>query len=98
MSNVERHQDRPEWRKAIDLATRGYRLAEQLDTAGNSRLGNQLASALSVVPGLLVVGAPGEADRRLLEAETLLLVAARLGDLAEQAVTPALTLIGELRG
>jgi four helix bundle protein len=103
---VQSHRDLKVWQKAMDLAVEIYRLAARFPHSEAYRLVAQITRAAASVPTNIAEG-HARATRRdfanfvavakgsLMEAETFLMLAVRLGYVAENEASVALGLIIE---
>ncbi len=107
MALVHSHRDLVVWQKAMDLVVEVYRLAESFPATELYRLTAQITRAVVSVPANIAEGnARGSArdyahflavaKGSLMETETFLLLAIRLGYLTEQRTAQALSLIVEI--
>jgi four helix bundle protein len=104
---VELYRDLVVWQKAMDLVVQVYRLTELFPRTEMYRLSDQLTRAVASVPANIAEGgARGSAKDyahflaiakgSLVESETFLLIAVRLGYLAEEQSGEALALAAEV--
>lgn len=104
---IESHRDLLVWQKAMDLAVQGYRLAAQFPATETYRLIGQMTRAAASVPANIAEGHARSTRRdyanflaiakgSLMETETFLMLALRLGYLSEERATPTLALITEI--
>jgi four helix bundle protein len=89
----------------MELVVQVYRLARQIEDAGAARLAEQITQAAAPIPARIAQAAGlhrqedlfAPAEALLLETETLLLVAVRLGCLPEGQAARALSLVSEVQ-
>ncbi len=105
-NTVQSHRDLKVWQKAMDLAVEIYGLAARFPHSETYRLVAQITRAAASVPANIAEG-HARATRRdfanfvaiakgsLMEAETFLMLAMRLGYLTENDASVALGLITE---
>ncbi len=104
---VESHRDLIVWQKAMEMAVQVYRLSAQFPAAENNRLTAQITRAAASVPANIAEGNARATARdyahfltvakgSLMETETFLLLALRLGYLHEDQTRPTLALIIEI--
>jgi four helix bundle protein len=107
MSRVESHRDLIVWQKAMDMAVAVYRLAEAFPKSETYRLVSQITRAAVSVPANIAEGnargAPKEyahfvsiAKGSLMETETFLMLAVRLGYATQEEAAAAFELITEI--
>ncbi|MBI2844193.1 MAG: four helix bundle protein [Armatimonadetes bacterium] len=107
MGDVKSHRDLIVYNKAMDLAVLVYKHCKQFPTSETYGLAQQLTRAAVSVPGNIAEGNGrgavkdyarflGIAKGSLLETETYLKLAVRLGYLAEEDVSETLALIIEI--
>ena len=107
MNKVESHRDLIVWQKAMDMAVLVYRLADLFPTAEMYRLVSQITRAAVSVPANIAEGnARGTtkeyshflsiAKGSLMETETFVMLAVRLGYVRPDQASPAFTLITEI--
>ena len=107
MAGVQSHRDLVVWQKAMDLAVEVYRLTACFPADERFRLVSQIARAVSSIPANIAEGhARGSrkeyanfvaiAKGSLMETETFLTLATRLGYLKPCQVDPAQQLITEI--
>lgn len=107
MGEIQSHRDLIVWQKAMDLAVLVYQLSKSFPKTETYGLTSQLTRAISSVPANIAEGnARGSrkeyshflsiAKGSLVEAETFLLLAARLGYIEESQTECALSLITEI--
>jgi four helix bundle protein len=107
LAKIESHRDLLVWQKAMELAVRTYQLAAQFPPRENYRLVAQVTRAAASVPANIAEGhARGSkkdyanflaiAKGSLMEAETFLTLAIRLGYLNTEQAAPAMRLITEI--
>ena len=105
---VKSYRDLVVWQKAMDLVVHVYRLTEHFPKVETYRLIDQLTRAVVSVPANIADGGARGSSKdyahfltiakgSLVETETLLLVAVRLGYLTEHQTEPALSLLTVLR-
>lgn len=101
------HRDLIVWQKAMDLVVLVYELSRQFPKTEEYRLTSQLTRAIVSVPANIAEGKERSTARdfanflaiakgSLMEAETLLMVAIRLGYLSDDRANPALDLLTEV--
>ncbi|HXG66545.1 MAG TPA: four helix bundle protein [Blastocatellia bacterium] len=107
MAGVQSHRDLVVWQKAMDFAVGAYHLTAHFPTTETYRLTAQITRAAASVPANIAEG-HARATRRdyanflaiakgsLMEAETLLLLALRLGYVTQGEIGPTLNLISEI--
>jgi four helix bundle protein len=107
VARIESHRDLQVWQKAMELAVETYRLTTKFPSIENYRLATQVTRAAASLPANIAEG-KAKGSRRdyanfvatakgsLMETETFLLLAIRLGYLSKQEATPALGLITEI--
>jgi four helix bundle protein len=95
------------WQKAMDLAVQIYRLASRFPSTETYRMTAQLTRAVASVPANIAEG-HARATRKdyanflaiakgsLMETETFLMLAVRLGYTSEEQAKPSLSLITEI--
>jgi len=104
---VSSHRDLIVWRKAMDLTVEVYRLSRSFPRDEIYRLTSQLTRAASSVPANIAEGNARSTPREyayflsvargsLMEAETFLMLAMRLGYVSADRAAPALELITEI--
>ena len=104
---VRSHRDLIVWRKAMDMTVDVYRLSRGFPRDEIYRLTSQLTRAAASVPANIAEGNARSTPRdyayflsvakgSLMEAETFLLLAVRLGYLSDADATPTLSLITEI--
>jgi len=104
---ITSHRDLVVWQKSMDLVERVYRLTATLPCEETYRLISQTTRAATSVPANIAEGfaraSPREYARflavakgSLMETETLLVIAARLGYLKAGVSEPTLALIAEI--
>ena len=104
---IQSHQDLVVWQKGMDLATRVYALVKLFPTDERFRLVDQLVRAAVSVPANIAEGhARGSrkdfvhflsiARGSLMETQTLIELAVRVGHLGQTAAAPVLALITEI--
>lgn len=107
MAKVESHRDLIVWQKAMDMAVQVYRLASLFPHSEIYRLTSQITrSAVSVPANIAEGNARGTArdyanflaiaKGSLMETETFLMLAIRLGYLNDGQAKPTLSLITEI--
>ena len=107
MAQVRSHRDLIVWQKAMDLATQIYRLTANFPTSESYRLTAQITRAAVSVPANIAEGNARATARdyahflsiakgSLMETETYVLLAVRLGYLSEEQAAPTLLLIIEI--
>ena len=104
---IRSHRDLIVWQKGMNLVVEVYRLAERFPSSETYRLTGQITRAAASVPANIAEGsARGSrkdyahfvsiAKGSLMEAETFVLLAVRLGYLMEAQASPVCSLIGEI--
>ncbi len=104
---VESHRDLIVWQKAMDMVVHVYNLSAQFPATENYRLTAQITRAAASVPANIAEGNARATARdyahflavakgSLMETETFLLLALRLGYLHEDQAKPTLALIIEI--
>jgi four helix bundle protein len=107
MENISSHRDLVVWQKAMELAVQTYRLAGKFPATETYRLGSQLTRAVASVPANIAEGHARGTKRdcanflaiakgSLMEAETFLMLAVRLGFLGKEETASAFYLIIEV--
>ncbi len=107
MGRIESHRDLLVWQKAMDLTVQIYRLAAQFPATETYRLTGQITRAAASVPANIAEGHARSTRRdyanflaiakgSLMETETFLMLALRLGYLDKEQATPTLVLITEI--
>jgi four helix bundle protein len=107
MSRIDCHRDLIVWQKAMDMVVAVYRLTDLFPKTETYRLVSQLTrSAVSVPANIAEGNARGSqkdyahflsiAKGSLMETETYLFVALRLGYLTQDQATPTLSLVTEI--
>jgi four helix bundle protein len=107
MSPVVSHRDLVVWQKAMDLAVEIYRLSSRFPATEAYRLTAQITRAAASVPANIAEGHARATSRdfahylsiakgSLMEAETHLTLAVRLGYVTDAAARPAFELIVEV--
>jgi four helix bundle protein len=106
-SGIRSHRDLIVWAKAMDLVVMVYRLCDRFPKSELYRLVSQITRAAASVPANIAEGHARSSRREyahfvaiakgsLMETETFLMLAARLGYLTEADVAPALALVTEI--
>jgi four helix bundle protein len=101
------HRDLVVWHKAMDLTVEIYRLSERFPRDERYRSTSQITRAAASEPGNIAEGHARSTARdfahfvsvakgSLMETETFLMLAIRLGYLTEEATEPALHLVTEI--
>lgn len=104
---VRSHRDLLVWRKAMDLAVEVYRLSARFPSDERYRLTAQITRAVASVPANIAEGNARGGAREyahfvsiakgsLMETETFLMLAVRLGYLSMDEAAPVLSLITEI--
>jgi four helix bundle protein len=107
MGQVRSHRDLIVWQKAMDLVVLVYRLTERFPASEAFRLVSQVTRAAASVPANIAEGSARDgakdyahflsiAKGSLMEAETFVMLAVRLGYLTDDAAAPAMGLIVEV--
>lgn len=107
VAKIESHRDLIVWQKAMDLAVEVYRLAAKFPPTETYRLVSQVTRAAASVPANIAEGHARGTSRdysnflsiakgSLMETETFLTLAVRLGYLSQEEAGPALGLITEI--
>ncbi len=105
--NVQSHRDLIVWQKAMDLVELVYRLSDQFPPDERFRLTSQITRAAVSVPSNIAEGNArwsrkdyvrflAIAKGSLMETETQVMLAVRLGFLSNDMAQPALDLIVEI--
>ncbi|HEX8241881.1 MAG TPA: four helix bundle protein [Longimicrobium sp.] len=95
------------WHKAMDLTVEVYRLSERFPSDERYRLISQITRAAASIPANIAEGHARSSARdfahfvsiakgSLMETETFLMLALRLGYLTNEAAAPALRLVTEI--
>lgn len=101
------HRDLTVWQKSMDLVVEVYRLSSYFPKSETYRLTSQLTRAAASVPANIAEGHARSTARdyghflsiakgSLMETETFLMLAVRLGYLQEESSAPALRLVTEI--
>ena len=107
MPRIESHRDLIVWQKGMDLVVQVYRLTDSFPKSELYRLTSQLTRAAASVPANIAEGHARAtakdyanflaiAKGSLMETETLLMLACRLGYLGEEASRPVLDTVTEI--
>ena len=107
MSKIESHRDLLVWQKAMDLTVEVYRLTKSFPPVETYRLTGQVTRAAASVPANIAEGnARGTrrdyasflavAKGSLMETETFVMLAVRLGYLSQAEADPSLMLVTEI--
>jgi four helix bundle protein len=107
MAEIRSHRDLLVWQRAMDLAVQVYRLSERFPQSEQYRLTSQITRAVISVPANIAEGYARSATNdyarflaiakgSLMETETFLMLATRLGYLSDEQVSSALTDIIEI--
>jgi four helix bundle protein len=107
VSKIESHRDLLVWQKAMDLTVEVYKLTKSFPASEMYRLTAQLTRAAASVPANVAEGNARSTRRdyagflaiekgSLMETETFLMLAVRLGYLSQIDADPALALITEI--
>ncbi len=107
MSRIESHRDLIVWQKAMNLAVEVYRLTDGFPKSETYRMVSQLTRAVVSVPANIAEGNARGTPREyayflsvskgsLMETETYLFLAIRLGYITQEQATPALGLVTEV--
>jgi four helix bundle protein len=105
---IQSHRDLLVWQKAMDLAVEVYRLSRRFPRSETYRLVGQITRAAVSVPANIAEGNARQGHRKdysrflgiakgsLMETETYVMLAMRLGYVDREAAAPALALIDEI--
>lgn len=104
---IDSHRDLVVWQKAMDLAVQVYQLSSRFPSYESYRLNAQLTRAVASVPANIAEGHARATARdyanflaiakgSLMETETFLMLAVRLGYLTDSQAAPALSLVTEI--
>jgi four helix bundle protein len=104
VGRISSHRDLEVWQMAMDLVVEVYRLSARLPSDERYRLTAQITRAAASVPANIAEGNARSTRRdyanylsvakgSLMETETFLILAVRLGYIDQSAAAPALTLI-----
>ena len=107
MSEVKNYQDLIVWQKAMDLVTLVYQVTRSFPKEELYGLTNQLRRAAVSIPSNIAEGHARKSKAEYLnflsisqgsraEVETQLFIAHRLGYVAQETITPALSLLNEI--
>jgi four helix bundle protein len=107
MSDIKSHRDLIVWQRSVDLVAMVYDLSAVFPKTEQFRLTSQITAAAASVPGNIAEGYGRESTRdyahflaiargSLLEAETYVFVAMRLGYVTDEAAAPTLALMTEV--
>jgi len=107
MAKINSHRDLTVWQKAMDLAVQTYRLTSKFPSNETYRLVSQATRAAASVPANIAEGYARATKRdyanflaiakgSLMETETFMMLAIRLGYLTNTEATGALGLITEV--
>jgi four helix bundle protein len=107
MARIDSHRDLTVWQKAMGLAVETYRLTSQFPSNETYRLVSQVTRAAASVPANIAEGYARATKRdyanflaiakgSLMETETFLMLAIRLGYLTNEEAAGALGLITEV--
>jgi four helix bundle protein len=107
MAQIQSLRDLIVWQKAMDLAVQVYRLTESFPQSELYRLTSQLTRAVVSIPANVAEGHARAtakdyahflsiAKGSLMEVETFVLLAVRLGYVSNEVAAPALSLIVEV--
>jgi four helix bundle protein len=108
MATIQSHRDLVVWQKAMDLTVEVYRLAQQFPRTEQYGLISQITRAAASVPGNIAEGNVRRGCRKeyshflaiargsLMETETYVILAIRLGYIDEPAAALAFGLIDEI--
>jgi four helix bundle protein len=107
LAKIESHRDLIVWQKAMDLSVAVYGLTARFPSAENYRLTAQITRAVVSVPANIAEGHARSTAKdfanflaiargSLAETETFILLAVRLGYLAEADVAATLALLNEV--
>jgi len=106
-TRIGSHRDLVVWQKAMDLAVEVYRLSKAFPKDEAFRLTSQVTRAVASVPANIAEGHARSTARdyaqflsiskgSLMETETYLMLAVRLGYLTRESASPALGLVTEI--
>jgi four helix bundle protein len=106
-ADIRSHRDLTVWQKAMDLAVIAYRLSSNFPREETFRLTGQLTRAASSIPANIAEGfsrgSPKDyahflsiAKGSLMELETFVMLAVRLGYLGDDQASEALGLVTEI--
>lgn len=104
---IQSHRDLIVWQKAMDLVVQVYRLCEQFPKSESYRLTDQISRSVVSVPANIAEGYAREAPKdyarflaiargSLVETETYIMLAVRLGYLGEEQSASALAQVTEV--
>jgi len=107
MAKIDSHRDLTVWQKAMDLAVRTYRLTSKFPSNETYRLVSQVTRAAASVPANIAEGYARATKKdyanflaiakgSLMETETFMMLAVRLGYLTHTEATGALGHITEV--
>jgi four helix bundle protein len=106
MAGIRSHRDLEVWRKAMELTVQIYALTKQFPREEMYRLTSQITRAVVSVPANIAEGHPRGSREyahflsiskgSLMEVETLLMIAVRLGYRSEAECEPSFSLITEI--
>jgi four helix bundle protein len=107
LEHISSHRDLVVWQKAMELAVQTYRLAGKFPATETYRLGSQLTRAVASVPANIAEGHARGTKRdyanflaiakgSLMETETFLMLAVRLGFLGKEETASTFNLIIEV--
>jgi four helix bundle protein len=107
MAKIESHKDLIVWQKAMDLAVLVYEVTKRFPAHETYRLVAQLTRAAASVPANIAEGHARSSRRdfanflaiakgSLMEAETFVMLAVRLGYVTKEEAAPLLSLITEI--
>jgi four helix bundle protein len=107
MPKIESHKDLIVWQKAMDLTVSIYELTKRFPSSETYRLVAQATRAAASVPANIAEGHAGSSQRdfanfiaiakgSLMETETYVMLAIRLGYVKGEEAAPALGLITEI--
>jgi four helix bundle protein len=107
VAKIDSHRDLIVWQRAMDLTVEVYRLSARFPADERYRLVSQITRAAASVPANIAEGHARSSAKEysrflsiakgsLMETETFLMLAVRLGYLAEPATGPALAMITQI--
>ena len=107
MHKVASHRNLIVWQKSMDMVVHVYKLANYFPKSESYRLTSQITRAAASVPANIAEGNARATTKEyahflsiakgsLMETETFLMLAQRLGYVGEQEVQPTLSLVTEI--